>query len=444
MYNQTEKYKTSKKSRIINLLLITVTIVSIVGMIVDLHHTLVYPGTDLRNRVVGARLMLKGIDPYFFKWHPGLSAKFYDPFDNPIELLSKLSVPPTVLVLHSIMAGLSYIQQKLIWLIVQWSAFIGTILIFIKTSNSRHETKLILIISAFFANSLFWRFHINSGQIYIIYVFLLAIAWFFLKEIAKYNDMISGFFVGVTSSLRPSFILFFIPFIFRQKYSFLLGGLLGLLSSISLSYKVAGDLIWEKYILTMLGMTGLIDLNTYLSPEAKTLPSEDIVYPKIIEGFDSSIRNPLEQHLDNTSFYDILNALYLPHKRYILVIGFITFLVFVSVFITKYLFPKKPVEHLFLFGSLICLISDFFIPVGRYSYYDIQMILPLLIIINQTETTYLVRSKNNIFLLSGLLLSTVGFVIVPRALFFSVFLIIFYILITSSWIFKQTNIPGVF
>ncbi|MEM7760885.1 MAG: hypothetical protein AAF298_22560, partial [Cyanobacteria bacterium P01_A01_bin.40] len=101
--------------------MITVTIVSIIGLIADLHNTLIYPGTDLRNRVVGARLMLKGIDPYFFKWHPRLSVKFYDPLDNPIELLSKLSVPPTVLVLHSIIAGLSYIQQKLIWLIVQWS-----------------------------------------------------------------------------------------------------------------------------------------------------------------------------------------------------------------------------------------------------------------------------------------------------------------------------------
>ena len=93
--------------------------------------------------------MLEGIDPYFFKWQPGLSEKFYDPLDIPTELVSKLSVPPTVLFLHSIIAGLSYVQQKVIWLLVQWAAFIGTVLIFVKTSNSQAKTNLILAISFF-------------------------------------------------------------------------------------------------------------------------------------------------------------------------------------------------------------------------------------------------------------------------------------------------------
>ncbi|MCK4696052.1 MAG: hypothetical protein KAT74_09825, partial [Candidatus Cloacimonetes bacterium] len=34
----------------------------------DTMNTLKYGAIDLRNRVVGARLLLKGEDPYYFKW----------------------------------------------------------------------------------------------------------------------------------------------------------------------------------------------------------------------------------------------------------------------------------------------------------------------------------------------------------------------------------------
>ncbi|WP_319419441.1 hypothetical protein [Pleurocapsa sp. FMAR1] len=186
-------------------------------------------------------------------------------------------------------------------------------------------------------------------------------------------------------------------------------------------------------------MTGVIDLNTYLPPSERTLPSPDIVYPKMIEGFDTTVRNPLEYYLDNTSLYDVLNALDIPNKRDILLIGFVITLVFFSLYVLKFSWKNKNMAHLFLLGTLICLIGDFFIPVGRYSYYDIQMILPLLIIISQIDAKDLISNKIIILFLSGILLSIAGFIILPRALFFSVFLIMLYIIITSLIILKQRN-----
>ena len=138
-----------RKNQVLNILLVVAGLISVIGFMVDLQNTITYPRTDLRNRIVGARLMLEGIDPYFFKWQPGLSEKFYDPLANPHELLSKLSVPPTVLVLHSAIAGLSYLQQKLIWLIVQWTAMLGTVSIFLKSSNSQLKSTLTLTVSFF-------------------------------------------------------------------------------------------------------------------------------------------------------------------------------------------------------------------------------------------------------------------------------------------------------
>lgn len=139
----------SKNRKIVNLLAAGAIIISTVGFIVDVRSTFTYPGTDLRNRVVGTRLMLENIDPYIFKWQPGLSEKFYDPLDVPTGLVSKLSVPPTVLTLHAAIAKLPYIQQEVIWLLVQWTALVGTVLIFLKTCHSRHKAHLILGISFF-------------------------------------------------------------------------------------------------------------------------------------------------------------------------------------------------------------------------------------------------------------------------------------------------------
>lgn len=144
-----EKIGKNQKHKIINLLLILGLIISIIGVLTDINSTVTFIGSDLRNRVVAARLVLDGIDPYFFQWYPGLSDRFYDPLAIPGELLSKVSVPPTVLALHSTIAKLSYLQQKVIWLIFQWAAFISTILIFLKASNSQLRNNTIIAIGFF-------------------------------------------------------------------------------------------------------------------------------------------------------------------------------------------------------------------------------------------------------------------------------------------------------
>lgn len=135
--------------KVFNVLLLLAVLVTAIGFLVDLQNTFTYIGTDLRNRVIGARLIIEGIDPYFFKWVPGLSDRFYDPSDDARHILSKTSVPPTVLALHWIMARLPYLQQKLLWLIVQWAAFASIVSIFIKSNTSKIKINSILIVSFF-------------------------------------------------------------------------------------------------------------------------------------------------------------------------------------------------------------------------------------------------------------------------------------------------------
>lgn len=202
---------------------------------------------------------------------------------------------------------------------------------------------------------------------------------------------------------------------------------------------VAGTFIWKRYILAVLGMTGLVDLGAYLSPSERMLPSSDIIYPKVVEGFNWSTRNPLERYFADTSLYLPLNILHIPNERGILLIGFVMTMVFLLLCVLKYPLREKNARYLFLFGTLMSLISEFFIPIARYPYYDIQMILPLLIVVSEADTDYLTSRKINIVLVTGLLLSTVGFVVVPKALFFSAFLIAFYTVAISISILRRAS-----
>ena len=244
----------------------------------------------------------------------------------------------------------------------------------------------------------------------------------------------------------------FIPFIIYQQYSFLLGGIVGVLFGLSLSFTVVDIFIWKQYILTMLGMTGFVDLNKYLSI-SNIVTDTDIVYPEIIEGIDLIIENPLEiNNFSNSSIYDRLYSLNIQDKSEILAIGFIIAITFLTLYLVRYNSTSKNVNVIsnassksyldfanlmFLFGTLMCLIGEFFIPVGRYPYYDIQLIVPLFIIITQANVKQLIHSKSIAILLSGLLLSVGCFNWIHRFLMLSTYLITFYITLTSLTLARQ-------
>ena len=272
-----------------------------------------------------------------------------------------------------------------------------------------------------------------------------------LDKLSKFNRLASGFFIGITASLRPPFILVFIPFIIYRQYSFLLGGIVGILFGLSLSFTVVDIFIWKQYILTMLGMTGFINLNKYL-PISNTVTNTDIVYPGTIEGINTIVKNPLEINFSNSSIYDRLYSLNIQNKSEILTIGFVIAMTFLALYLIRYNSPSKNVNVLsdtsphsyinfvnlmFLFGTLMCLIGEFFIPVGRYPYYDIQLIVPLFIIITQANVKQLIHSKSIAILLAGLLLSVGCFNWIHRFLMLSSYLITFYITLTSLVLARQ-------
>lgn len=264
---------------------------------------------------------------------------------------------------------------------------------------------------------------------------MISIAWFLLNKSPKHNEILSGIFVGITASLRPPFVLLFIPFLAFGRYLFILGGLIGFSFSLILSLSVVDLVIWQKYVLAMLGMTGFVNLRELVPVSTNAITG--IVYPKIVEGFITS-RNPLERrNFVDSSIFDVLNGLGINNRREIVVIGFIITIVFLTSYLIKYNFKNTDLNFILLYGILLCLIGEFFIPVGRYPYYDIQLMLPLLIIVSRSNINDLISNKLIAILILGLLLSLGCFVWIKKFLFFSSITIVFYITVISLMLLRH-------
>lgn len=187
----------------------------------------------------------------------------------------------------------------------------------------------------------------------------------------------------------------------------------------------------------MLGMTGFVNLKE-LFPPTSAISSSNIVYPQTFEGFSVDSRNPLEyRNFVNSSVLDILNSLDIANKHGILVVGLIITTIFLVSYLIKYNLKLKEINFMFLFGTLICLIGEFFIPVSRYPYYDIQLMLPLLIIVSKTNITELVSNRLTVLLLLGFLASMGCFIWVKKLLFFSSVAIVLYVTLISLMLLRQ-------
>lgn len=197
-------------------LLIYAVIIGAWGIAYDTFYTIKYGGIDLRNRVVGTRNLLAGNDPYYTKWDVDTPEYFVDGRDYQWIPVSRCTVPPSYLVLQAPFKKISYKTQQYLWFVAQELMLIFSILLLAKAAGKRY--KIVLIIGfMFFLGSSFWRFHVANGQIYVLFVFVITMAYIVAKSACKNRDFWTGFFLGLVTSWRPPLILMGLPFIFYKK-----------------------------------------------------------------------------------------------------------------------------------------------------------------------------------------------------------------------------------
>ena len=157
-------------------------------------------GIDLRARVVGARALVAGLDPYVAG--PTLPGpELLDPrgrYPGP----SRATYPPTLLALYALPAGLPYATQRLLWGGLEWAALLATLVILAGGLPPRQRAWGLAGGLVVFAASHFWRLHVERGQYYVFVALLLAIECRQLPS--PRPGRVAGLALGLAAALRPS------------------------------------------------------------------------------------------------------------------------------------------------------------------------------------------------------------------------------------------------
>jgi len=408
----------------INIILLCAIIISLLGFYRDYKNTVIYGGVDLRNRVVGARLLLNKEDPYFYKWQEGDSELFLQLTDNINSPLSYIMVPPTVLTFYTTIAPLHYKAQRFIWFLAQWSLLIVSITLLAKSSHDWLKSRVIWIFGLIFVSGAsFWRLHVERGQVYILFIFLISLAYWLYSKKFKLNEILSGVIIGITISFRPSYILMGLPMLIFKRFKILLGTLCGLIISVGTSFIYANLSTWKNYFLATniysklyLKEVSVSGNETISSRTVEGLDNLDVM--AIIPASDSSIANVLRENL-NIGLYRIQ-----------LIFLLITIIIIATIVIIVLRRNNNNLSFIFLLGLILVLLSDFFLPAPKFSYGNLIWLPIIALLINYSEPVKRLLNPFLILLFLGLFFS-ISIPFAPRDMLLPDILVPFYLIFNT-------------
>ena len=377
----------------LDVLLAVVLIAAAIGFVEDVRNTRDYGGVDLRNRVVGARLMLEGMDPYHFKWSEEYPERLLDPSDNPENEVSRVTVPPTVLALHMTMAWLPYRAQRTLWLYVQWSLLLASLLLFSRCARTGEQARAVWIVGLLLSSTTIWRFHVERGQIYVLYALLIALSFWLSRRPWRYAAQGAGAALGLATAMRPTLALMAIPLLVFGKTRITAGLVSALAILLLLSVVLFGMPVWRDYLSAMryherdnLGMANPVGM----AYRAMTIEGmDDLDTGKYFTAVNTSLQWFLKRYL----------AMDVKGFGLLLMLG--PLLLAITMYLLKYRRRIVSLVAAYLTGTAMVLVSEYFIPAIKPAYVNIMWLAPAsLAVLGADELTDIPRRHQALGLLT--------------------------------------------
>lgn len=374
----------------LNLLLLT--IVTGVGLFLcirrDVQLEKLYTG-DLRNRVVGARLQKDGKLPYFYKWNPADSTRYYDPQNFDSFKVANITATPFT---HQLMAPIADWPQRSIskaWLVGEYVLFAAIVLMALTLTKTPAQRWSVILLALIFACTSAWKGHVAAGQYYLI---IPALCMAFYCLVSRQQSLLNVFLAGLVAVLlvliRPNTILFFLPFLFlgprlfsRYSLAFITPVVVVLLFALGSNNSLAS---WNNF---RAAMKEQVKVHQDLQPATQS-NAADPGY-RAWEGWDKAqiekdaALHPFNAQSEHGNLFVIVNRLLgirLP-------VWLLTAIALLSVVLLSLLFYKKNIITLqysllqiALLGFCIYMISDICSPFHRFEYNTVQWLFPLLLI----------------------------------------------------------------
>jgi hypothetical protein len=348
---------------------------------------------DLRTRIVGTRLITTEHSPYFYKWDRADGERYLDPIDEAGRLVNGNVVTPATMMVMYPLSKLDYPRIAIIWTALQLLAgFIIIYLLFRQKTISVTITQSALIVLGLICSD-YWFYNIESGQIYIFYTLFFAAMYKAYISTWKHNHFISGFIGGLFIFFRPVVAIFGLSFLLHWKPKWIIGCIAGAGVGF-LVFVLPQWSLWQDYLAAMQAYS-----NEIFGTAQPITNVVEPLKPDIIEGA-ANLRIYSELDLGR------LDILYHFFQRFGITITYAhcVILLLVAVLGLSFFFYRQrksssPVK-LFLFGFLLYMVAELFMPAPRQVYNVIQWLFPLSLI-------YLYSKKNIpvlVILITGLLL----------------------------------------
>lgn len=347
--------------------------------------------SDLRNRVIGARLQQAGKLPYFYVWDPTDGLWFFDPVTCPPSgYPNAITASPFFHQLLYPLAGFNFHAIAIFWVWLQYLMLAAMIVLFCHLTEDRQKRMAICAAGALFTATQAWKLLIVECQMYLIIAFLMAvIATCILKKRRNYQ-ILAGACTAALVLIRPIAPIIFLPFLFQYKknFLFLAATFVGVaLYGLFVFTSPFEKRLWQDYIHALRSHVAVHQGQPTDFKKPAPCPPIDSLEGYRFSALDRELaRDPIPIYHENGNVFIVFSLLTKTHLPlvWLNLLSLITLSMLSAFF---FYFSKKhalPQAQYIVFGLTLYILVELFSPIIRQLYNIVQwlpiVLLSLLII----------------------------------------------------------------
>jgi hypothetical protein len=340
-----------------------------------------FGGIDLRPKVVGARCLWTGRDPYTYEWQPGEPDIFLDPVKRSPGL-SRLTVPPSSLLLYSPFAWLPYGAQRWLWFWLEWAGLLASIALLARLVGRQRRLLFVILALLFFAASSFWRLHVERGQYY-VFVLLALGASAFLTVARRNIGWWPGILIGLAVALRPTTLVIPVLLFAVGRFRLALSAAATAAVCVLATLPLGGIGVWHSYV-------ELIDARGQLFTDFHYMDSHfgpAKAVPGTVEG--TELQRSLPDNSSNTTLHAVYRMMVgdAAAKGIQFDINTVAKLCQLGILAAGLVWMmavrrRSTARLAFALAVMVTLLAEFFVP-SRVGYADITYLLPLALLMRR-------------------------------------------------------------
>lgn len=377
------------------LFFIVALLLTITALVYSIQRDRVYEKDytgDLRNRVVGARLIADGKSPYFYKWKISDSTRYYDPNAFGDSRVSNITATPFFHQLLILIAGLSQATISECWLWAEYLMLLAIVLLVVSFGETGPQKTLVVLAASVFLFSDAWKSHVFAGQMYLVIAFFASLFMYLFKRAeGNLSYLACGMVAAALVFTRPNFIVFFLPLFLLRPFlktksvmMLLLPGIVGLLLIVTNPFQRQ---LWKDFFSAV-----SVHTKIHQGEKVETIPYDPDPGYRQWEGIDMKTASTIKPGMslyprsENGNFF-VLVKLFLHKKTGSAASMAIALLLVFSLLFVFYKTARSKLSGgvdlnaLFCLGFCLYMITDLFSPVYRRQYYTVQWIPAVLLLL---------------------------------------------------------------